>query len=505
MDSMDTEQTGIESVVVNHTLPTILCCTCGIPISPNPSNMCVNCIKASSDITSTIPKQITLYFCKFCSKYHVPPSHWVYCEPESKELLALCIKKIRGLKKLHLVDASFIWTEPHSKRIKVKLTVQKEVFHQTVLQQSFIVEYIVEYQQCYDCRAKSAKMDPWEAVVQVRQRVEHKKTFYFLEQVILKHSAHENVLSLKPLRDGLDFYFPNKSAAQKFVDFLQHVVPVRLKNSDHLVSHDPHNTTYRYKYSFSAELPPVCRDDLVCLPKKICTSLGGLGPLVLVSKVSQNICFIDPFTLRTGEISGYQYFKNPFDSLLTSRRLAEFTVLDCELTGEREGNYWMGDVTVCRSSDLGVTETQFYVRSHIAKHLKAGDLVLGYDLENANYNDNIFSEFRFLQLPDVILVRKSYPGKNRAKRRRFRLKRLSQKAAKSTQMDVEDEMGDENANDFEEFLQDLEQDAELRTHVQLYKKENDLESSSVAEDEEYPQVPVEDLLEELHLDDESVE
>ena len=28
---------------------------------------------------------------------------------------------------MHLVDAGFIWTEPHSKRVKVKLTIQKEV------------------------------------------------------------------------------------------------------------------------------------------------------------------------------------------------------------------------------------------------------------------------------------------------------------------------------------------------------------------------------------------
>ena len=28
---------------------------------------------------------------------------------------------------VRLVDAGFVWTEPHSKRIKVKLTIQKEV------------------------------------------------------------------------------------------------------------------------------------------------------------------------------------------------------------------------------------------------------------------------------------------------------------------------------------------------------------------------------------------
>ena len=49
------------------------------------------------------------------------------CALESRELLALCLKKVKGLGKVKLVDAGFVWTEPHSKRIKVKLTVQKEV------------------------------------------------------------------------------------------------------------------------------------------------------------------------------------------------------------------------------------------------------------------------------------------------------------------------------------------------------------------------------------------
>ena len=32
-----------------------------------------------------------------------------------------------------MIDAAFIWTEPHSRRLKVKLTVQKEVLSGTVL------------------------------------------------------------------------------------------------------------------------------------------------------------------------------------------------------------------------------------------------------------------------------------------------------------------------------------------------------------------------------------
>jgi nonsense-mediated mRNA decay protein 3 len=50
---------------------------------------------------------------------------------ESKELLGLCLKRIRGLNKVRLVDARWIWTEPHSNRLKIELTIQKvcpEVF-----------------------------------------------------------------------------------------------------------------------------------------------------------------------------------------------------------------------------------------------------------------------------------------------------------------------------------------------------------------------------------------
>lgn len=41
-----------------------------------------------------------------------PPPFW-RAAAESKELLTYCIKRVKGLQKVKLVDASFIWTEPH--------------------------------------------------------------------------------------------------------------------------------------------------------------------------------------------------------------------------------------------------------------------------------------------------------------------------------------------------------------------------------------------------------
>ena len=74
---------------------------------------------------------------------------------------------------VRLVDASFIWTEPHSKRIKVNVTIQGEAFG-TILQQQFVVEYTVHYQMCeVCCKQKGSDGEAWRALVQIRQRVSY--------------------------------------------------------------------------------------------------------------------------------------------------------------------------------------------------------------------------------------------------------------------------------------------------------------------------------------------
>ena len=130
-----------------------------------------------------------------CERWLQPPAHWITASPESRELLALCLRKLRGLSKVRIIDASFIWTEPHSRRIKVKITIQQEAFQGAILQQTFEVEYVVAYHQCPDC-AKSFTANTWRAVVQVRQKVPHKRTFLYLEQLILKHSAHKDTINM---------------------------------------------------------------------------------------------------------------------------------------------------------------------------------------------------------------------------------------------------------------------------------------------------------------------
>ena len=172
----------------------------------------------------------SISFCRNCERFLSPPATWTLARPESQELLAICLKKLKGLNKVRMTDAHFIWTEPHSKRLRVSMTIQKEVLTATILEQIFEIEYLVQHGQCPDC-AKLAAKNTWKALVQVRQKVPHKRTFLYLEQLILKHGAQKDTISVKEVRDGLDFFYSSRSHAIKMVDFLQSVVPIRCVSS----------------------------------------------------------------------------------------------------------------------------------------------------------------------------------------------------------------------------------------------------------------------------------
>lgn len=170
----------------------VVCCICGIQIPANPTGTCTNCLKSQVDATAGIERNLVMPYCKHCNRYQRPP--WLSCEWESRELLALCLKRIRGLqgsrRDVRLVDAGFLYTEPHSRRIKVKLTLQKEVAASTIVEQDCVVEFVVQPTQCDDCK-RAFTPHTWTAVVQVRQKVQHKRSLMYMEQLILKHNAHE--------------------------------------------------------------------------------------------------------------------------------------------------------------------------------------------------------------------------------------------------------------------------------------------------------------------------
>ena len=86
---------GLSGPVAGDNQQRILCASCGTAIPPNAANMCLNCIRSDVDISQGIPKQATIHFCKGCDRYLSPPNIWITAELESRELLGLCLKKLK--------------------------------------------------------------------------------------------------------------------------------------------------------------------------------------------------------------------------------------------------------------------------------------------------------------------------------------------------------------------------------------------------------------------------
>jgi NMD protein affecting ribosome stability and mRNA decay len=80
-------------------------CNLGVGIQPNQLNMCLPCLKTKVDITLGISKAVTVFFCRGCGRYLRSPA-WVSAALESRELLALCLKKIKGLGKVWAAAAT---------------------------------------------------------------------------------------------------------------------------------------------------------------------------------------------------------------------------------------------------------------------------------------------------------------------------------------------------------------------------------------------------------------
>jgi len=480
---------------------TVLCYNCGLPIDGTTAagTLCEECVKLTVDASQGIQREAVLHTCADCDRWLSPPSQWLVAQPESRELLALCLRKLRGLQKVRIIDASFIWTEPHSRRIKVKITVQQEAFQGTIIQQAFEVEYVVATQQCPDCK-KSFTHHTWRAVVQVRQKVAHKRTFLYLEQLILKHSAHKETINIKEANDGVDFFFSQRNHAEKFVDFLSSVAPVLLKKSQELISMDVHTSTKQYKFTFSVELVPICKDDLVALPMKVAKSIGNISPLVLCYRVGTSVNLIDPNTLQTADLPTKEYWHSPFRPLADMQELTEFIVLDIEPLGPENANFVLAEATVSLASDM---DTTYYVRTHLGKFLHPGDSAMGYFLSGTNFNNAQLEAIEDSKqygstIPDLVLVKKFYPRKK--KTRNWKLKRMAQE---ESEMAPTKQSQDRTERDYEMFLRDVEEDKELREGLRLYKAQNsrdpdhmDMESDAGSSDDRL-RIPIEQLLEDF--------
>jgi nonsense-mediated mRNA decay protein 3 len=354
-----------------------------------------------------------------------------------------------------------------------------------------------------------------ESVVYIRQRVAHRRLLLYAEQLLMRHNfgLHKDLVpptvQVSSQQNELIIYFSGAAQAKKCVNLLTSLLPVNSSTIDTVSS-----SNVQEQREFNVEIAPICTGDLVVLPPRLYTSMGQFGPLVLCWKLDENLSFINPENLQVGEITAYHYFSNkngqkPFKALMNSKNLNEYTVVDVEKVMKinknnervpvKNGKFELAEVSVCKSTEIGLTDSIVQVKTHLGAILQPGDKVLGYDLKSANMNNEYLesSSYKHLVLPDVVLVRKVY---EKPKRRYWLLKPGAVHGSTADQ-------------DYDQLLDELEEDEEMRKKINLYKDPNymrhmqqdmkqDREGGNIEIEEAWQKVPhvrLEELLDHLAL------
>lgn len=79
----------------------------------------------------------------------------------------------------------------------------------------------------------------------------------------------KDCLAITQVQGGINFQYDERNKAQELSEFIKDNLSCRTKMTQQLISHNEQNSEYNYKYTYIVELAPVCRDDLVMLPKNV--------------------------------------------------------------------------------------------------------------------------------------------------------------------------------------------------------------------------------------------
>jgi nonsense-mediated mRNA decay protein 3 len=321
---------------------------------------------------------------------------------------------------------------------------------------------------------------------------------------------------------------------------------IRSKGSEQLISSDSHNGTSSYKFTYSVEIVPICKDDLVVVPRALARAWGNItyvylfdsadiSPLTICSRIGNSMHLLDPMTLQQADVTSSMYWRNPFDPLASVSDLVEFVILDIEPSGPTRGKYVLADAQVTRSNSMGGTITDdegmgsdgiYHTRTHLGAILQPGDTVLGYHLTKSNFNNEDFEALDASRIPDVVLVKKTYPNRRKkAKARNWKLRSIAKESEDTAGMTDPTALGrgalgrrggvdqQKVERDYELFLRDLEEDKEMRAAINLYRApgdsatkgdemdveqdEDDAMASDAETEEDFPNIEMDELLEHM--------
>lgn len=377
---------ALEEVSVGK-YPTIACPDCGAPtVAREDSVLCWSCIRSAEDWRRPLeehiaryPKVLSFTRCTSCQLVLTSEStkqrRWGPADHESQELLALLLRKVRGALlgkratsaiegmsralaggELALEEARLVWTEPHSRRVRLEVVVT----HKPALGSRMPstahrceMEFVEDRQRCEACLGESRarvgrKMGgsgggEFAAKIQIRAKRQDggsggKRTLRALEDCLHKTSANDKALALKRESHGFDVEFSSKQDAAKFLAEIRRLGRAPLKFADaskKLVTHDEHSNSSEWKRTTLISVPPIDKHDLVLIEDRA---------LALVLAVRASIRLADITTKAERDVSADQYFRRPFDTLATAANMVRFVVTDknvaCRQDDERPRRFY---------------------------------------------------------------------------------------------------------------------------------------------------------------------
>lgn len=97
--------------------------------------------------------------------------------------------------------------------------------------------------------------------------------------------------------------------------------------------------------------------------------------------------------------------------------------------GKVSQKHVVSDIWLTKASELGINENTIHTKTHLGHLLKPGDSVLGYNLEDANINDDHYEKLNKDRIPDIVLVKKFYGDTgDRRSTRNWKLQHLDEEA-----------------------------------------------------------------------------
>lgn len=380
------------------------------------------------------PKQVKICQCKNCFRYRTgsPSSDWVNLNFDNSDFIHYCLSFLPQQQNIQIAKAGIIQSEHASSH---SFLLSLDLVNNQGKKRQATVHFIVEDAICDFCESSlsSAQVQQWPSVVVISSYLDRIRPFKWLEKEIensfQKNEAstiNNNSINLfnacssaeEMIKEDtkLIFRFSSKQMAFRLVSFIKRSLAVKIEEETNKIPRD--ETDFDIQLTYIITLPAIWTDDLICLPENIC-KMKSCNSLVICSKVSDSIAFVDPETGITIQITPEIYWKDPFSPLLMKSSMVLFDVLSINLLGPKRGRTQMCDVEIVLDSknltesseildsksnkkDAEINNNALEVRSHLGNLLNIGDFCLGYDLRNGISTP--FGSGEVHALPEGIIV-----------------------------------------------------------------------------------------------------